>query len=186
MGCYCVSMAQLITGQEPIAVTGTAELDPVQGVDLHAVGTLAFPRAVLAQVECAVALEQPDQLRISGAEGEIVIDRPCWIPECRDSDTAIELRTPADTEVIKIGRSGHIFALELDGFAQLIDAGAGEWERSWPVVAHAHARPLARRRRRQLRLEPPGDASRRATDAERRLGVWQGSSGWRRRRGKAS
>ena len=131
VGCYCVSMAQLITGQEPIAVTGTAELDPVQGVDLHAVGTLAFPCAVLAQVECAVALEQPDQLRISGAEGEIVIDRPCWIPECRDSDTAIELRTPAHTEVIKIGRSGHIFALELDGFAQLIDADAREWERSW-------------------------------------------------------
>ena len=67
VGCYCVSMAQLITGQEPIAVTGTAELDPLQRVDLHAVGTLIFPRAVVAQVECAVALEQPHQLRISGA-----------------------------------------------------------------------------------------------------------------------
>jgi predicted dehydrogenase len=131
VGCYCVSMAQLITGQEPIAVTGTAELDPVQRVDLHAVGTLTFPRAVMAQVECAVALEQPDQLRISGAEGEIVIDRPCWIPECRDADTRIELHTGTGTEVIEIGRSGHIFAIELDGFAQLIDAGAREWEQSW-------------------------------------------------------
>ncbi len=125
VGCYCVSMAQLITGEEPIAVTGAADLDPVQRVDLHAVGTLTFPRAVVAQVECAVALEQPHQLRISGTDGEITIDRPCWIPECRDSDTSIELRTAAGTEVIEIGRRGHIFALELDGFAELIDAGAG-------------------------------------------------------------
>ena len=131
VGCYCVSMAQLITGQEPIAVTGTAELDTVQRVDLHAVGTLTFPRAVVARVECAVALEQPHQLLISGEHGEIAIGRPCWIPECRDSDTAIELRTAGRTEVIEIARSGHIFALELDGFAQLIEAGAGEWERSW-------------------------------------------------------
>ncbi len=131
VGCYCVSMAQLITGEEPIAVTGTAELDPVERVDLHAVGALTFPRAVVAQVECAVALAQPDQLRISGTDGEIVIAQPCWIPECRDSDTSIEVRTAARTEVIEIGRTGHIFALELDAFAQLIDADAREWERSW-------------------------------------------------------
>ncbi len=88
---------------------------------------LTYPGQIIAQVACGVALAQRDEVRVSGTRGEIVIERPCWIPDCRDATTHIEL----DGDVIEVPAEGHIFALELDAFAALIAAGPAAWERSW-------------------------------------------------------
>jgi predicted dehydrogenase len=132
VGCYGVSMSQLITGiDEPSAVVGAADLDPVQRVDLQATGVLTYPGPVIAQIACAVALDQPHEVRVSGTRGELVIDQPCWIPECRESATAIGIKRGDAVETINVPSGGHIFALELDGFAGLIADGPAAWEASW-------------------------------------------------------
>jgi predicted dehydrogenase len=132
VGCYCVSMSQLVTaGGEPTAVVGAAALDPVQHVDLHAAAVLTYPGPVIAQIACAVALDQRHEVRVSGTHGEIVIDQPCWIPEARDSDTTIRIHRGDAVETITVPSEGHIFALELDGFARLIAEGPAAWEASW-------------------------------------------------------
>ncbi len=128
VGCYCVSMSQLLAGGgEPAVVAGAARLDPVERVDLQAAALLTYPGPVIAQVECAVTLGQRHEVRVSGTAGEIVIDQPCWIPECRDTPT----RIASGSEVLEIPAEGHIFALELAGFEALIAAGPAAWERSW-------------------------------------------------------
>ena len=132
VGCYGVSMSQLIAGpDEPLSVVGAAHLDPSERVDLQAVAALTFPGPVIAQLACAVSLDQRHEIRVSGSRGELVIDEPCWIPEVRQRATTILIHRGEQVEAIDIPGPGHIFALELEGFAQLIADGPAAWEASW-------------------------------------------------------
>jgi hypothetical protein len=51
------------SGVEPEDVVGLAALDPVERIDLHALGLLRFPGGILPQIACSVALDQDDHIR---------------------------------------------------------------------------------------------------------------------------
>jgi D-xylose 1-dehydrogenase (NADP+, D-xylono-1,5-lactone-forming) len=82
VGCYCVSLARLVAGAEPFAVTASADWAP-SGVDRSLVGTLHFPGGVLATVDCSfqtgAVLQQ--WLTVSGTEGQLYVSQPFRIDE---------------------------------------------------------------------------------------------------------
>ena len=79
VGGYPVSMARLIAGAaagkpflDPVKVAGTAHLGE-SGVDEWAAAVLRFPNGIVAEVSCAVSLNQDNVLRILGTKGRIEV-----------------------------------------------------------------------------------------------------------------
>ncbi len=77
VGCYCVSIARLLAGVEPLAASARASW-AASGVDESLVGALEFPNGVLASITCSVqtgvGLDQ--ELVVSGTHGRISASNP--------------------------------------------------------------------------------------------------------------
>jgi predicted dehydrogenase len=85
VGCYPVSMVRLIAGAamgkdfaDPIEVTGTGYLGKT-GVDEWAVASLQFESGIVADLSCAVSVQQDNHVRVFGSEGYIDVPWP-WAP----------------------------------------------------------------------------------------------------------
>ncbi|MBC7812675.1 MAG: Gfo/Idh/MocA family oxidoreductase [Burkholderiales bacterium] len=74
VGCYCVSIARMITGEEPHRVTATANYEPNGGVDNIAGGTLHFPSGVIAVFDSGVRSYFTHRYEVRGTSGRIVVD----------------------------------------------------------------------------------------------------------------
>lgn len=72
VGCYCIHASRLITGEEPVEVTATANIHPTLGVDTTSAGTLKFEKGVIANFDCS--FEQPfkAQYEVVGTKGYIL------------------------------------------------------------------------------------------------------------------
>ena len=123
IGCYCVSLAQAVTGVEPIRVQANAHFDPVTGVDLTLTGMLVFPEDVTANFCCSFESEPSYGAEIVGTTGRILISNP-WMPPAWPSDFSIV--RAGKSEIIRMTppeAPAHIlapFALELAHFAECI------------------------------------------------------------------
>lgn len=77
VGCYCVNIARLLAGRQPLSVTASAAWAPT-GVDESLAGTLEFPGGLLASIDCSfstgVSLQQG--LTVSGTEGRLIMAQP--------------------------------------------------------------------------------------------------------------
>jgi predicted dehydrogenase len=73
VGCYCVSGARLLAGEEPTSVYGTQEIGP-SGVDLRFTGVLSFPGGVVAEFTSAFTTDH-ESLEAIGTEGRL------WLPD---------------------------------------------------------------------------------------------------------
>jgi predicted dehydrogenase len=117
VGCYCISAARLVTGAEPVAVTG----QEVTGeVDTRFVGTLSFPGDVLAHFDCGVDSVDRAELEVVGSEGRLLLRDPFHslepVIEVIDANGAVE-RVEVERE--------NPYACELRDFAEAV---AGEHE----------------------------------------------------------
>ena len=74
VGCYCISIARMITGEEPVRVSATANFEPNNGVDHTAGGTLHFPSGVIAVFDSGVRSFLTHRYEIRGTSGRIVVD----------------------------------------------------------------------------------------------------------------
>jgi predicted dehydrogenase len=74
VGCYCVSGARLLAGEEPAWVFGTQELGP-SGVDLRFTGVLSFPGGVVAEFTSGFTTDH-EGLEAIGTEGTIRLPDP--------------------------------------------------------------------------------------------------------------
>ena len=74
IGCYPVSMAQLILGA-PTQVVGLERVGP-SGVDEEFSGTLTVANGGMAQIAASFAASDQAYLRIVGARGTIAVDHP--------------------------------------------------------------------------------------------------------------
>jgi len=123
IGCYCVSLAQAVTGAEPIRVQANAHFDPVTGVDLSLTGMLVFPQDVTASFCCSFESEPSYGAEIVGTTGRILIPNP-WMPPVWPSDFSIV--RAGKSEIIRMTppeAPAHMFApfaLELAHFAECI------------------------------------------------------------------
>ena len=181
VGCYPVSMARLVAGEEPDALSGFATLAET-GVDAWACALLRFPSGAIARVSTAVSLSLDNAAEVFGSEGSIRITTP-WMGARADGSWSFELNRRGKRETIE-GRTKPLYVHEVDAVADALDAGALEsphmtwedslgnarvldlWRREAGVLfdlekperctTPVHGRPLAVRRRRIPQTEVPG------------------------------
>jgi predicted dehydrogenase len=131
VGCYATAVARLMAALaagveriEPVEVVGAGCLDPVEGIDLVAVGSLAFDGGFLAQVSCAMRARLDDAIRIYGSEGDVTVPRPCWLDEHHSAGTSeIIVRDKSGrVEEITVEAASGVFAYEVDHVANVLPA----------------------------------------------------------------
>lgn len=117
VGCYCISAARLLTGEEPVACSG---VQTGGEVDERFAGVLRFPSGALAHFDCGMDLPFRDELEVVGSAGSLHLDDP-W----HSRAPVIELRSPdGDTERVAVADADP-YACQLEAFAA---ACAGERE----------------------------------------------------------
>jgi D-xylose 1-dehydrogenase (NADP+, D-xylono-1,5-lactone-forming) len=79
VGCYPVSLARRIAGEDPDEVTGFARFD-ANGVDWSFVGQLHFPGGLLATFDSGFAAPDRQRAEIVGRQAALRLDWP-WVPE---------------------------------------------------------------------------------------------------------
>jgi len=79
VGCYPVSLARRIAGEEPDRVGAIARYDEL-GVDRTFIGQLHFPGGLLAQFDSGFAAPDRERVEIVGGEATLVLDSP-FLPE---------------------------------------------------------------------------------------------------------
>ena len=132
VGCYPVSMARLVAGEEPDAVVGFAELSPT-GVDAWSSALLRFPSGAIARVSTAVLLSLDNAVEVFGSEGSIRIATP-WMGARPDGSWSFDLTRRGKRETIA-GKSKALYLHEVDAVAAALGNGAVEspymtWEDS--------------------------------------------------------
>jgi len=73
VGCYCVSGARLIAGEEPETVYGRAAWGP-SGVDLRFTGVLRFPSGVMAEFTAAFTMDHRGLEAIGSTGSAMLLD----------------------------------------------------------------------------------------------------------------
>lgn len=129
VGCYCTSAAQQLVAAatglaspEPVDVRGLGVLHPSEGTDLYASAVMRFPGDILAQLASGVTLAQDDHIRVYGADGEIHIAQPCWLPGRREAPSSVAVsRSDGSARILEIPGGRHIFAIEADAVAAMLD-----------------------------------------------------------------
>ena len=132
VGCYPVSMARLVAGEEPDAVVGFGKLSPT-GVDAWACALLRFPSGAIARVSTAVQLGLDNAVEVFGSEGSIRIATP-WMGARPDGSWSFELTRRGKRETIA-GKTKALYLHEVDAVAEALGNGAVEspymtWEDS--------------------------------------------------------
>jgi predicted dehydrogenase len=85
IGCYPITMARWLFGEEPTSVIGVIDFDPDMKIDRLASGLLNFPSGQ-ATFSCAGQLVSHQRMQVFGTEGRIEIEIPFNAPpdrECR-------------------------------------------------------------------------------------------------------
>jgi len=122
VGCYPISLARLVAGAEPVAVTGVAHIGAASQVDEWAVASLRFPGGALASLTCGIGVEVEQSAHIWGTRGSIHLTNP-WFPAAGEQADATHLilrRPNALDEVIAYDRQtpAQLYALEVDAVAR--------------------------------------------------------------------
>lgn len=85
VGCYCVNMMRLVTGEEPDEVGAIGVFDDV---DQWLVGMLGFPSGVLGHLDCSLRSQRTERYELRGDDGRIVVE-PAFTAG-PDADTVIQ------------------------------------------------------------------------------------------------
>lgn len=133
VGCYPVSMARLIAGAvegkpflEPSKVAGMARLGE-SGVDEWASAMLQFPNGILAEVSCAVSLQQENVLRVLGTAGRIEVADFWFASGHKGGRGEIVVVAPDGTRTTTaVEEDGWLYSFEVDAAAAAIRAGRQE------------------------------------------------------------
>jgi predicted dehydrogenase len=119
VGCYPISFARYITGQEPVAVTGQIHWH-ANGVDDLAVATMEFPSGVLAQVNCSFILPLRRYYEVVGSEGSLVVPRRAYNPIGDKTDEIQRFSSDAQlVETYDLGRL-NCYVLMAEDFSQAV------------------------------------------------------------------
>jgi xylose dehydrogenase (NAD/NADP) len=105
VGCYCVSGARLLAGEEPAAVYGTQEVAST-GVDLRFTGVLGFPGGVVAEFTSGFTTDH-EGLEAIGTTGSLRVPDPwhnrtglIWL---NDEEVRLDPGNPYQLELENIG-----------------------------------------------------------------------------------
>jgi len=91
VGCYCVSVMRLMTGEEPDKVTALARFGQRSQVDELMVGTLSFPSGAVGHFGCSFRSPLNQNYEVQGSEGRILVERG-FVPFRPDPKAPIIIR----------------------------------------------------------------------------------------------
>jgi predicted dehydrogenase len=74
VGCYCVNVMRLMTGEEPDRVSGAASYGPRTGVDEWLAGVLGFPSGVVGHFDCSLRTFFSHTYELRGTQGRILVE----------------------------------------------------------------------------------------------------------------
>lgn len=117
VGCYPISYARMIVGEEPLEVFGW-QVTGETGVDLTFVGQMRFEHDVLAQFDSSFAIPFHSFMEIVGSEGTLNIPKPFKPGE----NEKIFLSRGSETETIKI-KGQELYLGEVEDMADAILLG---------------------------------------------------------------
>ena len=105
VGCYCVSGARLLAGEEPASVFGTQEVSP-SGVDLRFTGVLRFPGGAVAEFTSGFTAFH-ESLEAIGTTGSFRVTDP-WhnrtgLIQLDDEEIRLEPGNPYQLELENMG-----------------------------------------------------------------------------------
>jgi len=135
VGCYCVSWARLMAGEEPSAVHAVAHQHE-SGVDDIAIGTLRFPSGVLASFTCGMSVQADNTAYVCGSDGYIEVPVPWKPPRMRAAYTIARSTPPRMDQAGKpapappprqthhVDAPTELYGMEADDFAATVFDGA--------------------------------------------------------------
>ena len=144
VGCYPVSMARLVAGEEPAEVAGFATLGET-GVDRWAAALFKFPSGLIARLATAVSLPLDNTVRVFGSQGAIHVQRP-WFGARPNGEWSFDLVRGGKRETIG-GVAKPIYVLEVEEVAAALAAGRIESPRMTWQDSLGQAQALDRWRR---------------------------------------
>jgi D-xylose 1-dehydrogenase (NADP+, D-xylono-1,5-lactone-forming) len=120
VGCYPVSLARRIAGEEPDRVAAFARFDD-QGVDRTFIGQLHFPGGLLAQFDSGFAAPDRERVEIVGGEASLVLDSP-FLPEPYGPPPSLTMWRGRESTPIEV-QSLDQYQAEVDDLAAAIQEG---------------------------------------------------------------
>lgn len=91
VGCYCVHVMRLMSGEEPISATATARFGERSQVDEVLAGTLTFPSGLIGHLGCSFRAAMTQNYEIQGTKGRIYVERG-FVPFRPDPNAPIIIR----------------------------------------------------------------------------------------------
>lgn len=120
VGCYTLSIARLVLGAEPIAVSAAARVDPATGVDVTTEALLEFPGGRFALCESSFEAQFQSRLLVVAADGLLRLDRAF---SAKDHDVAVEIVRDDSPGSVPVPKA-NMFALMIDEFGSAVLDGA--------------------------------------------------------------
>jgi D-xylose 1-dehydrogenase (NADP+, D-xylono-1,5-lactone-forming) len=80
IGCYCVNVMRLMTGEEPDDAKAIARIGKQSQVDETLSGVLSFPSGVVGHFDCSFRLQWTHMYELRGTEGRIVVEQGFVVP----------------------------------------------------------------------------------------------------------
>lgn len=74
VGCYCVNITRLLTGEEPARAQAVARWGAASGVDETLAGVMEFPSGVVAHFDCGFRTFRANFCDIRGTTGRILVE----------------------------------------------------------------------------------------------------------------
>jgi xylose dehydrogenase (NAD/NADP) len=130
VGCYCISLARMVTGEEPDSVHAYGHIHPT-GVDDQVAASMIFPGGAMATFTCSMIAQADNTASICGSDGYIQVPVPWkppkekaqWIlgrgmpPRQDQPQKATDVR-PRGTFEVDAG--GDLYGLEADDFSATV------------------------------------------------------------------
>jgi predicted dehydrogenase len=117
VGCYPVTFARRIAGEEPDRVGAFARFDE-RGVDRTFIGQLHFAGGLLAQFDSGFAAPDRERLEVVGGEASLVLDSP-FLPEPEGIPPSLTLWRGREATPIPV-ESVDQYAVEVDDLTAAI------------------------------------------------------------------
>ncbi len=111
VGCYCVNVMRLMTGEEPVAARAFARIGAASGVDETLTGLLDFPSGVVGHFDCSFRAMNTNRYSLHGTHGRIEVE-PGFAPE---PDAQAVIRTWRD------GRPDEIVIPPADQYQRMVE-----------------------------------------------------------------
>jgi xylose dehydrogenase (NAD/NADP) len=127
VGCYCVNVARLVAGAEPVEVQATAHFGVENDVDETLAGLLRFPGGELALFDCSFHTAFRQSCEIVGTDGVIEVPAP-YLPGT--ADATIHVRRHDQVETMTVPGTNH-YTRMAEHFADCVLTGA---ELRWPAT----------------------------------------------------